>query len=168
MYSSSAELAPEPKLIVPFIALVGAPTLLLALPLTTLLSEPTLNVPFWILVCPVYVFAPLSVSVPVPAFASPCAPLITPLNVISLAPILLSLPRVTLPLRLAATLLLLFTSAPADEIPVPFRINDSSAIVWPLRSSVAPVATTVLPAVEPSPKALVSFIVPLLIVVIPV
>src|SRR4051812_11764675 len=48
----------------PFAAVVGAPRPLEAAPLTTLLIEGVRNVPDWICVLPVYVFAAESVAVP--------------------------------------------------------------------------------------------------------
>src|SRR2546421_12701960 len=55
---------------VPLTTVVGAPKLLDALPPETLLSDETINLPRLIEVLPVYVFAPASVHVPVPAFVN--------------------------------------------------------------------------------------------------
>ncbi len=81
--------------------------------------------------------------------------------------IVLSLPRVIAPVKLAAVALLL-VNAPARPIPVPLSVTASATPVCPFRSSAAPVPVTVVtPPVVPSPAASPSFTVPALIVVAP-
>ena len=53
VYSSVPVVAPPPRPMVPLPAVVGAPRLLLVLPPVTLLSVPTLRLPFWMMVLPV-------------------------------------------------------------------------------------------------------------------
>ena len=81
---------------------------------------------------------------------------------------LLSLPRVIGPERLAAPAALL-TSAPPAEMPVPFRVTGSAPMACPFKSRTAPFpATVVPPAVVPKAAALPSLSVPALINVAPV
>ena len=80
---------------------------------------------------------------------------------------LVSLPSVMFPDKLAGVALLLI-SAPPELIPVPLSVSGSAPTVRPLRSKTAPLVVVVTPAVVPSAVAFPNFSVPALIVVNPV
>ncbi len=94
---------------------------------------------------------------------------IPPVNVRPPAPdnvIVLALPSVTIPDKLAAEALL-FSKAPPLLTPVPLIVTASPTTVCPFRSNAPPLATVVPASVVPSPRAFPSFTVPTLIAVAP-
>ena len=111
--------------------------------------------------------AVLELRLPLPTSVKLNPPPIPPVNAMSPPPPILLLPaKVTGPRRLAAVVLELI-SAPPPAIPAPLIVTASLPTDCPLRSSTAPEATTVPPAVEPKALALPKAIVPALIVAVP-
>ena len=68
----------------------------------------------------------------------------------------------------AGLVVLVFTRAPPDEMPVPNSESGSAATAWPLRSSTAPLRTVVPPSPDPRAVALPTLTVPAATVVSPV
>ena len=154
------------------------PSLTVTAPVDNALAAPYCNLPALIVVRPVYVLAPDSVHVPVPALVTVPAPVPmmlarllaallpssvnpNPAPVIVpafdstrlplLATMLLALPSVSRPLYVPAVPDVLVSAPAVPPTPVPFNVNASAVpSVNPFRSSVAPLATVVPAAVVPS------------------